>query len=377
MTRHQRCETAIAGEPVDRAPAYIPAIACSVASELLGRTVHTGTPSLHYAEVRAWAQGEQAHAEFETKLTEDLLDVHRMLDIDVYREPWRMNRRPAKQIDDVTFLFGDPDGDHEIWQYQPETTDFSMIRLVRATPAADPGQGLRDQVLAAEAVEQDSRGQRPSINAHLKLWRELGEEFFVIGGGGGISVGIGADDLMALALAPEWAARRCMLQARGGIALAEVWATAPCPRVLMGGGDLAGTSGPMYSPSAFAEVVLPAYRIMVQRMNALGLHYVFRSDGNLWPLVDMLFDDARCPGYGETDRDATMTLGALRRRYPALVVWGNVSSRFLAGATPAQVRDDAKRIIDESAGTGYFHGCSNAIIHGTPPASVEAMFNIR
>ncbi len=42
--------------------------------------------------------------------------------------------------------------------------------------------------------------------------------------------------------------------------------------------------------------------------------------------------------------------------------------------TPAQVHDEVRRIIDESGGTGYFHGCSNAILQGTPLENVEAMF---
>ena len=37
----------------------------------------------------------------------------------------------------------------------------------------------------------------------------------------------------------------------------------------------------------------------------------------------------------------------------------------------------ARRLIAESGGTRYFHGCSNAIVTGTPAANVEAMFSVR
>jgi len=92
--RHQRCLDAIAGRAVDRAPTYLPGIACSVASQILGRPAYTGTHSLHFAEVLAWWNGDAAHADFEAKLKEDLVAIHRMLDIDVYRFPWRMNVKP-------------------------------------------------------------------------------------------------------------------------------------------------------------------------------------------------------------------------------------------------------------------------------------------
>ena len=140
---------------------------------------------------------------------------------------------------------------------------------------------------------------------------------------------------------------------------------------------MAGNRGPLYSVKSFREVVLPAYKHLLQHLNALGIHYVFRSDGNLWPVADLLFGEATCPGYGETDRDAGMNLGELRHRFPHLVVWGNVSSPFLQRAGVQQVKEECRRIIDESGGTGYFHGCSNAIVRGTPPDNVAAMFSIR
>ena len=60
-----------------------------------------------------------------------------------------------------------------------------------------------------------------------------------------------------------------------------------------------------------------------------------------------------------------------------LVVWGNVSSAFLQRATAAQVKEECRRILGESGGTGCFQGCSNAILIGTPPANVEVMFSVR
>ena len=154
-------------------------------------------------------------------------------------------------------------------------------------------------------------------------------------------------------------------------------AASPWPAVLLAGGDMAGNDGPIYSPAAFRAVVLPAYTFALKRLNAAGAHYVFRSDGNLWSVADMLFNEARVPGYGEVDRDASMTVGQLRKRFPKLTLWGQVSSNFLARATVQQVKDECRRILDESGGTGYFHGCSNAIVKGTPPENVIAMLEVR
>jgi len=87
---------------------------CDVASKILGRHVNTGGPSLWYAEARAWAAGENAHAEFERKYEQDLLELHRVLDVEVFRYGWRRNVRLAVHLDGRTFLYGDPDGVHEV-----------------------------------------------------------------------------------------------------------------------------------------------------------------------------------------------------------------------------------------------------------------------
>jgi len=376
FSRIDRCLASLEGRTPDRVPTYMPAINCEVASAILGRSAYAGTGSLHYAEVNAWADGEAAHTQFVAQLEQDLLDLHQVLDLDVFHLPWRMNRRPTRRIDPYTFLFGDEGGVHQVYQYNPESADFAAIHVVE--PPEPPEQRLREYVEKLEADEAAhlqavKQNAATTIDAH----RRFGETFFVANSGAGISVGIDETAMILLATEPELVARRCMLMAKAAVALGQAVCEAGCPPVLLGGGDLAGTNGMFYSPQMFRDVVLPAYRYAIERLNDIGVHYAFRSDGNIWSIADMLFDEARVPGFGEVDRDACMTTAELRRRYPNLVIWNNISSMFLVTATPQEVRDEAKRVIDESGGTRYFHGCSNAIIKGTPPENVLAMFDVR
>lgn len=372
--RHQRCQDAIDGKIVKRTPTYMPGISCEVASKILGRKAHTGTGSLHYAEVLAWSKGEAAHEDFEAQLWRDLVDIHRALDVDVFRVPWRMNVKPDVQVDEHTFIFGDPDGNHSVWQYTPDTSDFGKIQDVIVTPNET---ALQEWVEKQEANLRASAGSPITpVKEHLHACELIGQERFVIHNGATIMVGLGAEDLMALAAEPDLVKRKLMIQAEVAVRVGSGLAASEHPKVMLGGGDLAGTEGLMYSPHSFQSIVLPAYQYAMQRLNAMGIHYVFRSDGELWAIADMLFADAKCPGYGEVDRDATMTVEAVHRRFPNLVLWGNISSRFLHQATPAQIREESRRVIGESNGSRYFHGCSNAFIKGTPPENIEAMFSV-
>ena len=167
-----------------------------------------------------------------------------------------------------------------------------------------------------------------------------------------------------------------MAQARYVAALGKALAGTSHPRVLMGGGDLAGNAGPFYSPASFRAIMLPAIKHVTDELTPLGLHIVFRTDGDLWPLTDMIFLDAAWPGYGEVDRLCGMTVGALRQRYPELVLWGNMASSHLKEMAAEEVAAESRRCVAESGGTGYFHGGSNAILMGTPVANVRAMFSM-
>ena len=209
--RRQRCEATLRGEATDRAPAYLTAMACGVASQLLGRPAVTGTGSVRYAEVAAWADGEAAHAEFEERLLADLADLQRLLDIEFMRMPWRMNERPDARLDEFTFRFGPEDGEHSIWQYHPATADFSAVRQVRLI---SPEERLRNEVIAMEKIAADPMpAARAAIAPAVDLHRRFGQEFYVCSAGAGIGVGFEPDELETLVTAPGWVKTKTLLQA--------------------------------------------------------------------------------------------------------------------------------------------------------------------
>jgi hypothetical protein len=136
MTPYERCLAVIEGRVPDRVPTYTPTIACDVASKLLGRAVNTGGPHLWYAEALAWASGPSAHAEFEQRYEEDLLALHRLLGIEVFRYGYRRNIRPSAQLDAYTFLCGDPEGVHQVWRWDADVMNFIVV--VDTAPVRPP-----------------------------------------------------------------------------------------------------------------------------------------------------------------------------------------------------------------------------------------------
>jgi len=375
MTPYERCAAVIEGRRPDCVPAYTPTLACEVASKLLGREVNTGSPSLWYAEAKAWLAGKDAYTEFERKLEEDRLELHQLLGNEIFRYPWRVRVRSTAQIDEHTFLCGDPDGPHQVWRWDRDVMNFIQVANTAPEPqpedwpalAVERAKGLEDRVVR---IREEAGRPEAAIQARL------GDRMMVVAGGGGLSLGVHEIPLMAAALEPG--AVGDILDIQLEVALAQMEGIAAHGiRVVLGGGDMADKNGPLYSPAMFRALILPRLKKLAARCRELGLHYVWRTDGNIWSVADMIFREAGVPGYGEVDRDAGMELGVVRDRFPQVVIWANVSSALLSRGSRDEVYEHSMKILEESQGLGYFHGCSNAILPGTPAENVWAMMEAR
>jgi hypothetical protein len=374
MTGCERCLTTLAGGVPDRVPAYTPSVASDVASRVLGRRAHTGGPELWYAEAVAWCEGPAAREEFECQVLEDMIALARALDQDIIRFPWRKAIRPTARLDATTFLCGDPKGVHSIWRWDGETINFIPTRRDAEWRVEDWPAMARDA--QAKTDERIARVRENAGVAESRLQERVGESMMAIAGGAGLSLGVDEPHLLAALLEPG--AVEDILDCETAIGLAQLEALAGRGiKVVLGGGDMADKNGPIYSPEMFRRFMLPRWKRMAARCRELGLHYVWRSDGNLWKVSDMLFEEAGMPGFGEVDYDAGMTLARVRARYPDLVIWANASADILRRGTAEAVYRHCAELVAASGGRRYFHGCSNLILPGTPLENVAAMLKAR
>ena len=132
MTSAERFDALLSHKKPDRMPMYIPTIACSVASNILGKPVHTGRDSLQFYEELSWTQSENAHEDFVGAVQENIILLIRTLGTDILREPWRGKARPAKKLDEYTLLFGKEDGPHIVKRYSPETQTYGVVENTSA-----------------------------------------------------------------------------------------------------------------------------------------------------------------------------------------------------------------------------------------------------
>lgn len=329
MNAVERFAAVLDGQKPDRMPLYIPAMACSVASEILGCPAHTGGDSLHFKEEFSWTLGEQAHDEFVAKYREDIFALSKALDVDVVRDAWRCKRKPAKRLDDNTLLFGDENGAYSVKRYFPETQSYGTVEST---------EGCRDvDALKREMEARLQHNWRPTDEDlarthedHVEILRLAGGRYAVLAGA--LSIHLPMSDavwLEATALEPELL-RDYYVHIAGELAPQVAWFRRQGVRFLNAGSDIASKDGPVISPRSFSFFVEPALRVLAQECQRQSMTYCYRSDGNLWSLCDSIFQRAGVQAYGEVDRDASMTVGSLREKYPNVVILGNVSSITLS-----------------------------------------------
>lgn len=114
---------------------------------------------------------------------------------------------------------------------------------------------------------------------------------------------------------------------------------------------------PYLPPEFFRRFMLPPVRAMTERIRARGARVRIHCHGRIGRVLDMILEtgcDAIDPC--EPPPDGDLELDEVKRRCAAagVSVWGNLELRLLEGGTPAEVRDEVRRVMDQAKEGGGF-----------------------
>lgn len=140
--------------------------------------------------------------------------------------------------------------------------------------------------------------------------------------------------------------------------------------------DIADKNNTLISPDQFKTFINPYNRQLVDRAHAAGLKVVRHSDGNLWPILDLLLDSGY-DGLNPLEPQAGMHLKQVKDYCgDRLCLLGNIDCQeLLPNGTPAQVRQAVRTAIDDAAQGGGLIICSSNTLHpGVDPENCIAMF---
>ena len=388
MTSRERILATFEGKQTDRIPVHHLGFSGQAASVILGREAYVGGQIQQWREMRALWGGPEAHQKFLDRSERDAFDVAVAADHDILRlQYWRWSVVPARKIDEYTFLFGDPDGDWYTMRFDPDIELFHRRegfgdRGRTEVAPREPADAVSGQARSLEALEADIRRQEEEMgdggppggpDPHVRSMIESYPDYVVRVGGGTAGIPYTEVWLEATAARPDLVARHVELQAQRACGeLARVAASGA--KLVFAGTDFASNEGPMYSPRAFRELMLPGLRKITAECHRLGMYYLIASDGNLWPVADDLFGESGVDGYYEIDRRAGMDLGELRRRFPHLTLIGNVSSHTVHLGTEKEVESEVLSCVEVAQEYGgVIIGVSNYVMPGTPRENIETM----
>jgi hypothetical protein len=377
----ERVLAAFQQEETDKVPVHHLGFSSTVATALLGREAYVGGGIQQWREAKALWQGADAHQEFIERSFQDAIDVALLCDHDIVRaEYWRQNVKPAKRIDEYTFLYEHSDeqdwydyGDIDwyVLRYDPGSEQCQVIDYERKT--RQTFEDLEQQVAAQERATEDYQPTEEDYALAIRAKRLLGHERVVRVGGVGIEIPLSTIWLEATVRRPDLVARLLDTDVQRAVRNISFLASLGF-QCFFGGGDFAGNNGPIYSPKVFRELVLPRLKRISEVCHQHGGYYLFASDGNLWPVADGLFGASGVDGYFEIDRRAGMDLERLRQRFPCLTLIGNISSHTVHTGSKEDVIAETLSCIDEAKRSrGIIVGTSNYFVPGTPIENVMAV----
>ncbi len=188
--------------------------------------------------------------------------------------------------------------------------------------------------------------------------------------------------LMSLAAEPEACLRLSKRLCQIYPARLEAWlgAVGPYIDVILFGDDLGGQNGPLISREAYRRLFQPFHQRLFRRAKELaGVKVQLHCCGGVEPLLGDLIDaglDAINP-VQITCRG--MAPEHLKQAYgDRLAFWGGGcdTRHVLAHGTPAEVRDNVRRLVGVFApGGGFVFQQVHNILADVPPENVAAMFD--
>jgi len=160
------------------------------------------------------------------------------------------------------------------------------------------------------------------------------------------------------------------------VEMIRAWGRLPAVDALFLGDDWGTQTALMISPAMWRRYFAARYRRLCAVAHESGLLVLFHSCGNVFDIIGDLID----AGVDVIDplQPEAMDLAAVAREYGGNVAFcGGISDQRLGTQTPAQVRDEVRRLID-TLGTPFGNALilapANSLMPETPLENLVALF---
>ena len=143
------------------------------------------------------------------------------------------------------------------------------------------------------------------------------------------------------------------------------------------GDDYGMTTGPIFSPKTFEELMLPGFKTIVGEIKKSGGFVIKHCCGNIKSLLDMIVD-AGIDVIHPLDKTAGMDIEAVQKKYmDRIVVMGGIDcGDLLTNKTVEDVIEETKKLLANVSSKGrHIVSSSNTIHPKVKPENYLAMVN--
>ena len=372
MNSAERVANAFRKKPVDKVPVHHLGFSSKVASYILGREAFVGGGIQQWREAKSLWEGW--HEEYLERSFKDAIEIAFKTGQDLIRASyWRLPQKPTKKIDEYTYLYEyGEEKDWKILRYYPESeqANFSFIHPRELTI-----EEIRERVKEEEKKIGLYKPEEEDFEFEINARKLYGKEKSIRIGGVGIGIPITEASVWMEAMLRDPGIVRSLVSQQVYKAEKNVeFLSRYGFKYFFGGLDFASEKGPLFSPKLFSDLILPGLKNVSEICHKYNCYHLFASDGNLWPVSNLLFRESGIDGYYEIDRKAGMNLEELRLKFPDLTLIGNISSWTLSQGSPEDVKGEVISCIEIAKKYGgVIVGVSNYLLPETPTENIDIL----
>jgi len=141
--------------------------------------------------------------------------------------------------------------------------------------------------------------------------------------------------------------------------------------------DFAARKAPLFSPALYERVFLPNLKKLVNAFHALGFKVSYESEGNVWPMLELL-DEAGVDGLAHMEPRAGMLIEKIRERFGGRFFYlGNVCNvRVLPSGDPKAIAREVYRVLSNAADGRYMGLSAHSIGSDVSPDAYDYFWGL-
>lgn len=176
--------------------------------------------------------------------------------------------------------------------------------------------------------------------------------------------------------APELVSHIMDCTARFSAYIAKVFTESASAPLLFMGEDIAGDTGPIFSPQFITEQALPRWKWISEPVKEKGVKILFHTDGRYGELLPIIFGEFGAGGLNPIERNGCNDIFEIRKQYPDKLLFGNVCCTVtLPQGSIFDVEDETLELIEKiGPKAGLLIGSSGEIGDGISPENTLTMY---